>query len=147
MNRWLMLVISLLLAGLALTACGDSTSPSTSAGSGGNDVHITLGSPSAEMTITSDVTTFAKGKTYHFIVVNNGKMQHEFEIAKKVHANATEAEHDAASLKELQRIDPGKTQTLDYTFTDAYPAGTLEFECGMPGHYDKGQHTDVTVTA
>ena len=36
-------------------------------------------------------------------------------------------------------------QTLDYTYTEAYPAGTAELECGMPGHYDMGQHMDITV--
>jgi len=137
---WLMLAVVFLISCFALAACGESAAPAAGP-AGSTDVHITL----AEMTITSDVTTLTKGKVYHFIIENKGKIQHEFEIAKKVHANATEAEHDAASLKELQRIDPGQTQTLDYTFDSAYPAGTAELECGMPGHYDMGQHVDITV--
>ena len=140
---------------MALTACGSDSQGSSSQGgnqgassqgstpqrSGANDVHIVM----TEMKIESDVTTFTHGVNYHFIIENKGAIQHEFEIAKKVGANATEQQHDAASLKELQRLDPGKTQTLDYTFAEVSPAGTLELECGMAGHYDAGMHIDIVV--
>ena len=130
MKRWLILAVGLLIWGIALTACGSESQGTSSQSSGANDVHIVM----TEMKIESDVTTFTHGVNYHFIIENKGAIQHEFEIAKKVGANATEQQHDAASLKELQRLDPGKTQTLDYTFAEAAPAGTLELECGMAGH-------------
>jgi uncharacterized cupredoxin-like copper-binding protein len=39
----------------------------------------------------------------------------------------------------------GATKTLDYTFTKPAPAGTLEFACHLPGHYDAGMHTPIVV--
>ena len=146
MKRWLTLAVGLLLWSIALTACGsESQSPSPqgspSASTGATEVHIVM----TEMKIESDMTTFTHGQPYHFIIDNKGTIQHEFEIATKLGPDATEQEHDAASLKELQRLDPGKTQTLDYTFGKAYPAGTLEFECGIPDHYKAGMHMDVVV--
>ena len=153
MKRWLISGLFLIASLIVLAACGDSGSQtstntgsqtSTSASSQNTtakEVHIVM----TEMKIESDVTTFTHGIPYHFIIENKGSMQHEFEIAKKVAADATEQQHDAASLKELQRLDPGKTQTLDYTFADAAPAGKLELECGMAGHYTQGMHIDITV--
>ncbi len=151
MKRWLILLMGLLMWGMALTACGSDSQATNSSNSGSqsassqssgtHDVHIVM----TEMKIESDMTTFTHGQSYHFIIVNNGAVPHEFEIAKKVAANATEAQHDAVSLKELQRLDPGKTQTLDYTFAEAAPAGTLEMECGIIDHYMAGMHVDIVV--
>jgi uncharacterized cupredoxin-like copper-binding protein len=156
MKRWLILVVGLLIWGIALTACGSdsqgtsssgsnssgsSSSSTSSQSSGAKDVHIVM----AEMKIESDVTTFTHGVPYHFIIENKGAIQHEFEIAKKVASNATEAEHDAVSLKELARLGPGQSQTLDYTFAEPAPAGTLELECGIIDHYMAGMHIDIVV--
>jgi uncharacterized cupredoxin-like copper-binding protein len=161
MKRWLILVVGLLIWGIALTACGSdsqgtnsassnsagssssgtSSSGTSSQSSGAHDVHIVM----AEMTIKSDVTTFTQGVPYHFIIENKGTMQHEFEIAKNQPLNATEEQMDSGRLAELARLDPGKTGTLDYTFTSAYPAGTMRLVCGMPGHYSAGQYTDIVV--
>ena len=140
---------------MALTACGSDSPGSSSQGgnqgasslgsttqsSGANDVHIVM----TEMKIESDKTTFTHGVPYHFIIENKGTIEHEFEIAKKLGPDASEQQHDAASLKELQRLAAGGTQTLDYTFADVAPAGTLEFECGIPDHYKAGMHMDIVV--
>jgi uncharacterized cupredoxin-like copper-binding protein len=151
MKRWLILVVGLLIWGVALTACGNESQATSSSGSGSSnsssqssgahDVHIVM----AEMKIESDVTTFTHGVPYHFIIVNKGNMQHEFEIAKKQPLDATEEQMDSGRLAELPRLDAGKTGTLDYTFTSAYPAGTMRLVCGMPGHYSAGQYTDIVV--
>jgi uncharacterized cupredoxin-like copper-binding protein len=137
---WLMLAVVFLVGCFALAACGDSGASAGPAGA--KDVHITM----AEMTIQSDVSTFTKGTPYHFIIENKGSMQHEFEIAKKQPPNATEAQMDSGRLAELERLDPGKTGTLDYTFTSSYAAGEMRLVCGMPGHYSAGQFLDITVS-
>ena len=154
MKRWLISGLLLIISLTVLAACGsDSQTPTTSNSQtptptssssekpAAKDVHIVM----TEMKIESDVTTFTHGVPYHFIVVNKGSMQHEFEIANKIAPDATEQQHDAASIKELQRLDPSKTQTLDFTFPNAAPAGKLELECGMAGHYTQGMHIDITV--
>lgn len=146
MKRWLILGLSLMISLVMLTACGSR--PQGFALQGFNsqapapqDVHVTM----IEMKIQPDVTTFTHGVPYHFIIVNKGTLQHEFEIAKTQPLNATEAQLDSGRLAELQRLNPGQTGTLDYTFTQAYPAGTLRLVCGMPGHYSAGQFVDITV--
>lgn len=42
-------------------------------------------------------------------------------------------------------LPAGATKTMDYTFTKDYPAGTLEFACHLPGHYEGGMHLPITV--
>lgn len=137
-KRWLMLTVVFLIGCFSLAACGEST-PAGPAGS--TDVHIVM----QEMTIQSDVMTFKQGVPYHFIIENKGSMQHEFEIAKKQPLDATEAQMDSGRLAELERLDPGKTGTLDYTFTQTYTAGEMRLVCGMPGHYSTGQFLDIIV--
>jgi uncharacterized cupredoxin-like copper-binding protein len=146
MKRWLIFGFSLIVSLVMLTACSSrsqsfalqSFSLQTPAV---QDVHITM----TEMKIQSDVTTFTHGMAYHFIIVNQGNIDHEFEIAKKQPLNATEQQMDSGRLAELSRLNPGQTGTLDYTFTSAYPAGTMILVCGMPGHYSAGQYKDITV--
>lgn len=138
-KRWLMLAVVFLIGCFALAACGESTSAGPA---GSTDVHIVM----QEMTIQSDVTTFKQGVPYHFIIENKGSMQHEFEIAKKQPLDATEAQMDSGRLAELERLDPGKTGTLDYTFTQTYTTGEMRLVCGMPGHYSAGQFLDIIVS-
>jgi uncharacterized cupredoxin-like copper-binding protein len=53
---------------------------------------------------------------------------------------------DSVAHVSQDQLNPGATATLDYTFTKAYPAGTLEFACHLPGHYEAGMHTGIVVT-
>jgi uncharacterized cupredoxin-like copper-binding protein len=146
MKRWLIFGFSLIVSLVMLTACGSKTQDFalqgfSSQNPAAQDVHITM----TEMKIQSDVTTFTHGVPYHFIIVNKGNIDHELEIAKKQPLNATEAQLDSGRLAELQRLGPGQTGALDYTFTQAYPAGTMQLVCGMPGHYSTGMFTDITI--
>ncbi len=161
MKRWLAGLLLLVLGCVMLTACGGSDSQSTSASSstgstsqssgaqnssssstssGAQTVHITEG----EMYIKSDVVEFKVGTPYHFIVKNEGKMPHEFTIAKKV-PGGNQDSRDAASVKDVDNINGGQTATVDYTFTKAAPAEGMEFECSYPNHYEMGMHMDITV--
>ena len=58
---WFALLLTLLM--VVLTACGGSTAPS-----GPQQVQVTL---SEFLTITSSVTAFSPGTSYHFVVTNN----------------------------------------------------------------------------
>ena len=42
-------------------------------------------------------------------------------------------------------LQAGAKQTIDYTFTQAYPTGTLEMACHLPDHYERGMHLPVIV--
>jgi len=119
---------------IPLSACSGQTASST-------EVKITLG----DFSIQSPQTTFTKGVVYHFVVTNKGAVLHELMAVPTSTAHGTEEEIDAARLFEVEDVDVGQTKTLDYTFKDVAPAGTLEFACHQPGHYEQGMHLDITV--
>lgn len=136
---WLLGVCILLLS--AVTACGGSGS---AAPAGSIPVQIT----ETDFHIASSVTSFVPGKTYHFIVTNQGKAMHEFMIMPRVMGrmqSMSMADMDKAALAHLDMIDPGETQTLDYTFPAAAAGTHPELACYLPGHYEAGMKREVTV--
>ena len=99
--------------------------------------------------IASSVTAFLPGKTYHFIVTNQGKAMHEFMIMPGSAGSMngmSMGSMDKSALVSLDMIDPGQTQTLEYTFPTSAAGSHLEFACHFPGHYEAGMKLDVVVT-
>jgi uncharacterized cupredoxin-like copper-binding protein len=128
----------LLLVAVLLAACGGGGGASSS----GTTVNITL----TDFVISSSLTTFKVGVPYHFVVKNNASVPHEVWI-DPVDPNLTA---DTAKSQALAGLGPdvlsaGVTQSFDYTFTKAYPAGALEFACHVPGHYEAGMHVGIVV--
>ena len=126
-----------LLVAVLLAACGGGGSSSS-----GTTVNMTL----TDFKIDSSVTTFKVGVPYHFVVKNNASVPHEVWI-DPVDASLTP---DTAKSKALAGLGSdvltaGATQSFDYTFTQAYPAGSLEFACHLPGHYEAGMHVGIVV--
>ncbi len=146
---FLFFVLSLLI--LVLTACGgsDTTATTTSAASGNSgstsapqEVRVVMG----EMYFKPALTTFKVGQPYKFVIVNEGKVPHEFTVAPPRKAGQSEKDEDAASLLDSDQLAGGQSRTLDvFTFKQAAPAGTLELECSYPGHYEGGMHTPIVV--
>ena len=130
----------LVVSSLLLTACGPSVNPD-----GSVDVKITL----TDFGIESSVTKFQVGVPYHFIITNEGQVNHELMIMEPMMAgsNMTMEEMDAMALAyvEEDELTPGATQRLDYTFTQPAPAGSLEFSCHTAGHYEAGMKLPITV--
>jgi uncharacterized cupredoxin-like copper-binding protein len=137
------LLLSLLL--LVLAACGSSeptTTSTTSEAKTPQEVRVVMG----EMYFKPATTTFKVGQPYKFVLVNEGKNPHEFTIAPPRKAGQTETDLDKLSLLDTDNLDGGQTKTLEvFTFKDAAPAGTLEFECSYPGHYEGGMHMSIVV--
>ncbi len=135
--RWF--ILFMIVAALGLAGC----SGSASAHSGPVDVNVTLN----EFSITSSLTTFTVGVPYHFIVTNNGTAAHEFQIMPPATGQLTQSQIQQMSLAGIGQADlaAGATKTLDYTFTKAYPQGSLEFACHLPGHYEAGMHISIVV--
>jgi len=129
----------MVLAVAVLAACGGG-----GAASGGPvQVQVTL----TDFKIDSSLTTFSTGVPYHFVVVNKGAVAHEFVIMPPEQAaQSSETQLPSTALAGIMGKDlaAGATKTLDYTFTQA-PAGGLEFACHLPGHYEAGMHTPITV--
>lgn len=133
------LFITLVVAGLLLTACG---------GQGPVEVKITL----TEFGIESSVTEFQTGVPYHFVVTNAGTVEHEIMIMPPLMADQMGMAMDMEALDktalvmiEAADLPAGKTASFDYTFTETTPDGTLEFACHTPGHYEAGMKLPITV--
>lgn len=99
-----------------------------------------------EMYFKPTLTTFKVGQPYKFVLVNEGKVPHEFTIAPPRKVGQDEKDEDATSLLDVDQLKGGQSRTLDvFTFTKPAPAGLLEFECSYPGHYEGGMHTSIVV--
>lgn len=87
-----------------------------------------------------------KGETIRFNIMNKGELEHEF-VIDTMEGNA---EHKEAMAKmdmehddpNSVRLDEGKSGEVVWTFTNA---GTFEFACLIPGHYESGMHGPITV--
>lgn len=149
-----------MLAAALLVACGRaaaSTAPSVSAPSAPADevtvplepveVQVKL----SEFKIEPSITTFETGVSYRFVVTNAGTVAHELMIMPAMDTNAAtemdmeELDEMALGVIEEEDLQPGATATLDLTFTELAPAGTLEFACHTPGHYPAGMKLPITV--
>ena len=123
----------------ALSACGgDSGTSNTTAP---QKVRIVMG----EMYFKPAITTFKVGQHYKLELVNEGAIIHEFVIAPVRKASQTREDLDNLSLFHADQISAGQSMTVDFTFKQPAPSGTLEFECSYPGHYEAGMHTPIVV--
>ncbi|SEM29804.1 Uncharacterized copper-binding protein, cupredoxin-like subfamily [Roseovarius azorensis] len=88
----------------------------------------------------------ARGETVRFNVINDGALEHEFVIDTKM-GNAEhkeimarmDMEHDDPNSV---RLDQGMSGEVIWTFSNA---GTFEFACLIPGHYEAGMHGPIAV--
>ena len=123
-----------------LAACGGGA---TSGSGSPVQVQVTL----TDFKIDSSLTTFSVGVPYHFVVTNKGAVAHEFVIMPPEQGTqGSESQLPSTALAGIMGKDlaAGASKTLDYTF-QAAPAGGLEFACHLPGHYEAGMHTPITV--
>jgi uncharacterized cupredoxin-like copper-binding protein len=129
----------------ATTSSSTSTDATPSAQSGDKvNVQVTLG----DNWVKSDITTFKVGVTYMFTITNTGRRAHNFSISHPAEktTNAINAARANALLSISEDdLSPGTVKTVEYTFKDAAPAGTLEFACLIPMHYKMGQFLGIVV--
>jgi uncharacterized cupredoxin-like copper-binding protein len=132
--------LTILIIGAALlAACGGAAASPTPV-----NVQVTL----TEFKIDSSLTNFKVGVPYHFTVVNNGTVAHQFVIMPPTTTTITPEQAQSQALAGISpdQLQPGATATLDYTFTKPYAEGQLEFACHVAGHYEAGMHTSIVVT-
>lgn len=139
MSTFKKVLVVLVAAGFLLTACG---------GQRATEVKITL----TEFGIKSSITEFQAGVPYHFVVTNEGLVEHEIMVMPPLMEDQMGMAMDMATLDEMalamieaEELQPGKTASFDYTFTEAAPAGVLEFACHTPNHYEEGMKLAITV--
>lgn len=90
-----------------------------------------------------------KDETIKFVVRNSGKLKHEMVLG-----STKELQEHAAMMKQMPEmehadanrvtVDPGKTADMIWKFTKA---GTFEFACLQPGHWEAGMKGKVKVAA
>ena len=157
-------IVAILGLSLALNALahGDAKGHDDGAQQGHVDEHAgTLGKPGdpAKVSRTINVTmsdamrfqpdklTVKRGETIRFKVNNTGKVKHEMVLGTikelKEHAalmrKFPEMEH--ADPNQIS-VGPGETGELIWQFTRA---GTFDFACLVPGHFEAGMKGKVAV--
>ncbi len=100
-----------------------------------------------DMVFEPNTFEFEQGETIRFNVMNKGEFEHEF-VIDNVEGNAKHKEMMAAMDMEHDdpnsiRLDEGQSGEVIWTFTNA---GTFEFACLIPGHYESGMHGPITVS-
>jgi len=102
---------------------------------------------SDSMRFTPALISARKGETIRFALSNSGKVRHEMVLGSsrelKEHAalmrNFPGMEHADTNRR---TVDPGKTGDLVWQFTRA---GTFDFACLQPGHFEAGMRGKITV--
>ena len=87
------------------------------------------------------------GETIKFVLTNAGKLRHEFMIGdtkeQREHAEMMKQMPDMVHADaNMITVEPGQTKNLVWQFTKA---GTVEIACHIPGHYEAGMKSKVTV--
>lgn len=139
MHRMLAVVV---VIGLFVAACAAPASPSPSP----------AGPRTIEVAMTDDLRfepasfTVSAGETVRFVVHNAGEAVHEFYIGDEAAQIAHEEEMRMGGMMHDDpdgiTVQPGGTETLEYTFGQA---GELLVGCHEPGHYAGGMTGTIRV--
>jgi uncharacterized cupredoxin-like copper-binding protein len=101
--------------------------------------------------IESSISEFEAGKTYEFVIVNEGQLPHSFAISPPhtddEHMEMDEEEHEEAALMEVKedQLQAGDSVTVEYTFPESAADEELEFACHVAGHYEQDMKLPITV--
>jgi uncharacterized cupredoxin-like copper-binding protein len=133
---------ALLATTLVVAACAGPATPSPSP----------AGPRTIEVTTTDDLrfepSSFrvSSGETVRFVVHNAGQAVHEFYIGDEEAQMEHEQEMRTGAMMhddpEGVTVQPGETETLEYTFTEP---GQLLVGCHEPGHYAGGMVGTIDV--
>jgi len=139
-RRYTFAVALVAISALATTACS-----SDSQGGSDADVTVTL----RDFTVQASPTSVPSGQLT-FAGTNTGGVVHEmevFSVPDGIDPNTLPVDSGVADVAELGLIDevediaPGTDAELSI---DLEP-GTYALLCNLPGHYEQGMHTTITV--
>jgi uncharacterized cupredoxin-like copper-binding protein len=110
-------------------------------------VQVVMRESDGRMLYQPDRITVRKGEQVRFQLRNNGVIEHEFVIGtveeNRRHMKAMEAHPDMAhDDPNAKRLKPRATAEIVWQFTRA---GTFEFACLIPGHYQAGMVGTIVV--
>jgi uncharacterized cupredoxin-like copper-binding protein len=101
----------------------------------------------AKMLFAPNRAEVKRGEQVRFVLKNTGKVDHEFMLDSV----ANNAKHKIAMEKNPdmehddpngRRLSPDGSSEIVWRFTKA---GTFEFACLIPGHYESGMHGTIVV--
>jgi uncharacterized cupredoxin-like copper-binding protein len=140
----------LLVAGLTmvLAACSGGNETGASSSAPGATARVVAATLSDDLAIQLSESDFRMGETVRFEVTNTGSARHEFYLG-----DAEAQEHHAEEMADMGAemmhdeedgvaVDPGATETLEYTFEEA---GRILAGCHEPGHYEAGMVVSMNV--
>lgn len=111
-------------------------------------VDVSLG----EFKIDASLKNFQTGVPYHFVVTNNGSVNHEFMISPQMMKHnmggtmsMAEMDKMAVAMIHADDLPPGATKTLDVTFTQPSTGMGLELACWVAGHHEAGMFLPIGV--
>lgn len=108
---------------------------------------VTMKEAEGKMLYLPDKIKVKRGEQVRFKLQNSGELEHEFVIGT-VEDNAKhkvameknpDMEHDDPNAK---RVQPKKADEIVWQFTNA---GTFEYACLIPGHYEAGMKGTIVV--
>lgn len=147
------LAAAALVAGLSGIAHGHGDEHETVYGKPGDPkkparvVQIVMREQDGKMIFIPDKLRVRKGEQIRFQLRNNGEVDHEFVVGtveenlkhmKEMEKNP-DMEHDDPNGR---RLNPDGSSEIVWRFTKA---GTFEFACLIPGHYESGMKGTVVV--
>ena len=149
-QRRVVAVVGLLAAAvLAFAACGGDDEEEEADPGGGAPVAATLGGDAGEYAITVDPESAAAG-SITFSIVNEGELEHEFEVFEgtldpaEVPIEEERANFEGLGIEEVDEVEDlagGDEAQL----TVELPSGTHLLVCNLPGHWEQGMYTEFTV--
>ena len=95
----------------------------------------------------SNLSNIKKGDIIKFVVMNKGRIPHEFGIGsveeqtahRKMMQSMPGMKHeDGATVS----VEPGKSKDLVWQFMGD---STVQFACNVPGHFEAGMHTEINL--
>ena len=129
---------------------GASSSTSTTTGNSTSQQPNTVAVTLSDFKVEAAQTTFKTGITYHFVIHNTSStVNHELMAIKPLGGDGmsmSDMDKVALFMVSSTQLAPGATTTVDYTFTQPYSAGQIEFACHVGSHYSLGMHMPLIVT-
>lgn len=110
-------------------------------------VELAMSEGNGTMAFTPNTIEVNAGEQIKFVIKNSGLLSHEFMLDSIEH----NAKHKIAMEKNPEmihddpngtRLEPSKSGEIFWKFSKA---GTFEFACLIPGHYEAGMHGIVVV--
>ena len=109
-------------------------------------IEVTL-DDSMRFTFSPELASLKAGEAVTFIILNEGKLDHEFSIGT--------AEEQAAHLEMMKKmpdmkhdddttvsLSPGAEAEMNWRFSGDHE---VVFSCNIPGHYEAGMHHEAMI--